>query len=130
MWEVVKAAEWRKFAPGENLITEGESDQRFFIIASGLVKVSARGQTLNAVRAGEPVGEMACARRGNDPRTATVTAVEATWAVGLLVDDLDRFSPACHARFSNAFLAIMAQRIAMLSGRLLHALQSEKIGMV
>ena len=130
LWEVVKVAEWRKFAPGQRLITEGESDQRFFIIASGLVKVSSHGQTLNAVRAGEPVGEMACARRSNDPRTATVTALEETWAVGLLVDDLDRFSPACHARFSNAFLAIMAQRIAMLSGRLLHALQSEKIGMV
>ena len=126
----MKVAEWRKFAPGQHLITEGESDQRFFIIASGLVKVSSHGQTLNAVRAGEPVGEMACARRSNDPRTATVTALEETWAVGLLVDDLDRFSPACHARFSNAFLAIMAQRIAMLSGRLLYTLQSQKIGMV
>ena len=81
-------------------------------------------------RAGEPVGEMACTRRNNEARTATVTALKETWAVGLLVDDLDRLSPACHARFSNAFLAIMAQRIAMLSGRLLHALQSEKIGMV
>ena len=62
--------------------------------------------------------------------TATVTALKETWAVGLLVNDLDRFSPACHARFSNAFLAIMAQRIAMLSGRLLHTLQAQKIGMV
>ena len=129
LWEVVKVAEWRKFAPGQRLITEGESDQRFFIIASGLVKVSSHGQTLNAVRAGEPVGEMACARRSNDPRTATVTALEETWAVGLLVDDLNHFSPACHARFPT-HLAIMAQRIAMLSGRLLQALQSEKIGMV
>ena len=130
LWEVVKLARWRRFAPGENLITEGENDQTFFIIADGLVKVSSQGQLLNAVSAGEPVGEMACARRNNDPRTATVTALKETWAVGLLVDDLDRLSPACHARFSNAFLAIMAQRIAMLSGRLLYTLQSQKIGMV
>ena len=130
LWEVVKAAEWRKFARGENLITEGESAQRFFVIADGLVKVSTQGQLLNAVSPGEPVGEMACARRTNNPRTATVTALQDTWAVGLLVDDLDRFSPACRARFSSAFLAIMAQRIAMLSGRLLHTLQGQKIGMV
>ncbi len=130
LWEVVKRAQWRRFAQGANLITEGENDQNFFIIADGLVKVSSRGQLLNAVGAGEAVGEMACARRNNEPRTATVTALKETWAVCLMVDDLDRFSPACHARFSNAFLAIMAQRIAMLSGRLLHALQSEKIGMV
>ena len=130
LWEVVKLAQWRRFAPGQNLITEGENDQTFFIIADGLVKVSAQGQLLNAVGPGEPVGEMACARRNRDPRTATVTALKETWAVGLLVDDLDRFSPACHARFSNAFLAIMAQRIAMLSGRLLHTLQAQKIGMV
>ena len=130
LWEVVKAAQWRKFAPGENLITEGENDQTFFIIADGLVKVSTQGQLLNAVSPGEPVGEMACARRNNEPRTATVTALQETWAVGLMVDDLDRFSPACRARFSNAFLAIMAQRIAMLSSRLLHTLQAQKIGMV
>ena len=130
LWEVVKAARWEKFAKSENLITEGESDQRFFIIASGLVKVSTQGQLLNAVSAGEAVGEMACARRTNEPRTATVTALEETWAVGLMVDDLDRFSPECRARFSSAFLAIMAQRIAMLSGRLLHSLQAQKIGMV
>ena len=53
-----------------------------------------------------------------------------TGAVGLLVNELDRFSPECRARFSSAFLAIMAQRIAMLSGRLLHSLQAQKIGMV
>ena len=130
LWEVVKLARWQRFAPGENLITEGENEQTFFIIADGLVKVSTQGQLLNAVSAGEPVGEMACARRNNEARTATVTAMNETWAVGLLVDDLDRFSPECRARFSNAFLAIMAQRIAMLSGRLLYTLQSQKIGMV
>ena len=58
-WEVIKLAEWRNFERGENLITEGDTAQCFFIIAAGLVKVSSQGQLLNAVSAGEPVGEMA-----------------------------------------------------------------------
>ena len=43
---------------------------------------------------------------------------------------LDDFSPGCCARFNEAFLSIMAERISMLCWRLLHALHSQKISMV
>ena len=99
------------------LILEGTADEHFYIVASGLLKVTQRGKLLNAVSPGECVGEMAYARRSGQ-RSATVTAVEPSWAMRLRVQDVDALSESTRARFAGAFLAIMAERLAMLGGRL------------
>ena len=100
------------------LIQEGTPDAHFFVLASGMLKVTQRGKLLNAVSAGECVGEMAYARRDGQPRSATVTAIEPSWAMRMRVPDIDALSESCRARFNEAFLAIMAARLAMLGGRL------------
>ncbi|MGQ0547189.1 MAG: serine/threonine-protein kinase [Betaproteobacteria bacterium] len=117
LWEAVRASQWRNHAAGEDLIREGTVDERFYILASGLLKVTQRGKLLNAVSPGECVGEMAYARRDGQ-RSATVTAVEPSWAMRLRVQDVDALSEPARARFTSAFLAIMAERLAMLGGRL------------
>ena len=118
LWEAVRASTWRHHPAGENLLREGTPDEHFFILASGLLKVTQRGRLLNAVSAGECVGEMAYARRDVSPRSATVTAIEPSWAMRLRVQDVDDMSEHCCARFNEAFLSIMADRLAMLGGRL------------
>jgi serine/threonine protein kinase len=117
LWEAVRASRWEQHPAGAVLIREGTEDEQLFIVASGLLKVTQRGKLLNAVSPGECVGEMAYARR-HGTRSATVTAVEPTWAMGLRVADIDALSEPCRARFNEAFLSIMADRLAMLSGRL------------
>jgi serine/threonine protein kinase len=119
LWEAVRPSAWRLHAVGEELIREDTADEHFYIIASGLLKVTRRGKLLNAVSPGECVGEMAYARRDARPRSATVTAVEPTWAMRLRVPDIDTLSESCRARFNEAFLAIMAERLTMLGGRLI-----------
>lgn len=99
-------------------------------MATGLLKVTQRGKLMNAVSPGECVGEMAYARRSLTVRSATVTAVEPSWTLSLRVADVDGFSEGCRARFTEAFLSIMADRISMLGGRLLSVLQEQKIGLV
>jgi eukaryotic-like serine/threonine-protein kinase len=118
LWEAVRASQWRHHAAGEDLIREGVSDEHFYVVASGLLKVTQRGKLLNAVSGGECVGEMAYARRDGQPRSATVTAVEPSWAMRLRVEDIDGMSEGCRARFIEAFLSIMADRLAMLGSRL------------
>src|SRR5947207_4791063 len=119
LWEAVRASRWEQHAAGAMLIQEGTPDEHFFILASGMLKVTQRGKLLNAVSAGECVGEMAYARRdSNQVRSATVTAIEPSWAMRMKVDDIDALSESCRARFNEAFLAIMAARLAMLGGRL------------
>jgi serine/threonine protein kinase len=119
LWEAVRASRWELHPAGATLIREGTSDAHFFILASGMLKVTQRGKLLNAVSAGECVGEMAYARRDSSQvRSATVTAIEPSWAMRMKVDDIDALSESCRARFNEAFLAIMAQRLTMLGGRL------------
>jgi CRP-like cAMP-binding protein len=62
---------------------------------------------------------MAYARRDGRPRSATVTAVEPSWAMRMQVQDIDTLSEGCRARFNEGFLAIMAERLTMLGGRLI-----------
>jgi len=118
LWEVVRASTWRLHPAGEELIREGTPDEHFYVLASGLLKVTRRGKLLNAVSPGECVGEMAYARRDGQKRSATITAVEPSWAMRMRVQDVDGMSESCRARFNEAFLAIMADRLAMLGGRL------------
>jgi hypothetical protein len=49
--------------------------------------------------------------------------------MGLRVQDVDTLSDHCRARFNEAFLVIMADRLAMLGGRLLASSQ-ERAGVV
>jgi len=118
LWEVVRASRWRLYQPGDELMREGAPDEHVYIIASGRVKVTQRQKLLNLVSAGECVGEMAYARRDGRPRSATVTAMEPSWTMRLRVQDIDALSEPCRARFNETFLAIMADRLSMLGGRL------------
>jgi CRP-like cAMP-binding protein len=130
LWEVVRKCRVRKFAAGADLIREGVEDDGIYVLAAGLLKVTQRGKLLNAVTPGECVGEMVYARRSSAPRSATVTAVEMSWVLGLRVEDIDGFSDSCRARFSEAFLSVMAERLAMLGGRLVSLMQEQKVGLV
>jgi serine/threonine protein kinase len=130
LWEVVRNCRCRKVMAGTELIREGVEDDHIYVLAAGLLKVTQRGKLLNAVTPGDCVGEMVYARRSSAPRSATVTAVEMSWVLGLRIQDIDGFSDSCRARFSEAFLAVMAERLAMLGGRLVSLMQEQKVGLV
>jgi hypothetical protein len=64
------------------------------------------------------VGFLAYARRNGMTRSARVPAIEPTWAMRMRVQDIDGLSENCRARFNEAFLSIMADRLAMLGSRI------------
>ena len=130
LWEVVHAGHCTKVPAGTELIREGVEDDHIYVLAAGLLKVTQRGKLLNAVSPGDCVGEMLYARRAASPRSATVTAVETSWVLPLRLQDIDRFSDPCRGRFSEAFLAVMAERLSMLGGRLVALMQEQKVGLV
>ena len=128
LWDVLRCAAWRRFEAGEDLIREGDHDAGFYVLASGMAKVTSRGELLNIVSPGESVGEMSVIRRSGQARMATVSANEPSWAIGITLEDLDALPSEVRSRFNEAFLALLVDRISLVSGRLLHALQEKKIG--
>ena len=130
LWEVVRACRIRRVPANAELIREGDADDHIYVLAAGLLKVTQRGKLLNAVSPGDCVGEMVYARRSSLPRTATVTAVEMSWVLPLRVEDIDGFSESCRARFSEAFLTVMAERLSMLGGRLVSLMQEQKVSLI
>ena len=61
------------FAAGETVMREGEPGDRFIVVQSGEVEVSANGQPMHRLGRGAGLGEISLLRRS--PRTATVTAL-------------------------------------------------------
>ena len=98
------------FAPGGCVMREGDPGDRFFVIRSGEVRVSAGGREVAVVGPGGFVGEIALLR--DVPRTATVTSIGETALYAL---ERDEFLAAVTGHTSSASAADAAT-LARLQG--------------
>ena len=100
---LVAALEPIEFGAGDTIMREGDLGDRFVVIDSGEVEVTADGKAMAKLGHGSGVGEIALLRRS--PRTATVTALTPVRAYGI----------ACHAfvaAVSGPAAAAVTERIA------------------
>jgi MFS family permease len=98
-------------AAGTAIVTEGDHGDRFYVIKSGEVQVTANGEDLGTMSAGDHFGEIALLR--DVPRTATVTAKS---EVSLYALERDEFLSAVtgHAASAEAADAVVANRLSGL----------------
>jgi hypothetical protein len=73
------------FAPGDELIREGEPGDRYYLLERGRVVVSQDGQPVREQGPGDSFGEIALLR--DVPRTATIRALEPVETLTLSRDD-------------------------------------------
>lgn len=71
--EVSRHVETIHYTEGQNLVTEGEKAEEFFVLVSGKAKVFRNGRELAVLGAGDWFGELALLDKA--PRNATITAV-------------------------------------------------------
>jgi MFS family permease len=95
---------------GDTIVRQGESGDRFYVVASGEVEVSADGQALATQGPGDHFGEIALLR--DVPRTATVSAKTDTELFALERDDFVAVVTG-HAGSTEAAEAVVGARLGM-----------------
>ena len=98
------------FQPGGCVMREGDAGDRFYVVRSGEVRVTAGGREVATVGAGGYVGEIALLR--DVPRTATVTAVG---DVSLFALEREEFLAAVTGHTSSASAADSATLMRLQS---------------
>ncbi|MDD4913197.1 MAG: serine/threonine-protein kinase [Sideroxydans sp.] len=118
LWEVLRISEWRKIHKDEQIISEGELGEKFYIVANGSVRVVKQGRLISLLHKGDCFGEMAHfsgedARRSTDVFAKTdVKLIEIDPAVLALA------SANCRFQFSEAFLGMLVKRLAVANTRI------------
>jgi hypothetical protein len=94
---------------GSIIIREGETGDRYYVVAGGRVEVLVGGRPVRQLSRGEGFGEIALLREV--PRTATVSAIE---DVELLTLGRDQFLEAVtgHPQSTAAAEAVISQRLS------------------
>jgi serine/threonine protein kinase len=114
IYEVMRASHWQDYAAGEEIVKEGEMDDRFYIIASGNCAVERHHQTIGMLSAGECFGETSYVPGAK--RTATIRAADAVTALKVSSTLLEQVSASCQLRFNRMFLRSLISRLQNADG--------------
>ena len=57
IWEILRARVWREYNEGDEIVREGEMDDRFYVIVAGRVLVEANEQVVGRLEGGDCFGE-------------------------------------------------------------------------
>ncbi len=109
IWEILRASEWRDYKQGEEIIREGEMDDRFYIIVTGRVSVQSGRRQIGILADGDCFGETSYVRGAR--RTATISAVDDVTLVRVSSTLLEQASSSCQLRFNKVFLRALIERL-------------------
>jgi len=88
LWELLEGGAWVSFAPGEQIMREGDVGDSFYALSSGQVDIVKDERLVNTIGRGSYFGEVALLMEV--PRTATVTARTPVRAFRLEREGFDR----------------------------------------
>ena len=107
--EVLRASSWQDYAPAEEIVKEGEMDDRFYIIVSGHCAVERHGTRLGTLDTGDCFGEASYVEGAK--RTATIRAGLAVTVLKVSSTLLEQVSASCQLRFNRVFLRTLIGRL-------------------
>jgi len=109
IWEVLRASDWHEYQDGEDIVREGEMDDRFYIIVSGQAAVEANGRKLGTLENGACFGETSYVRGAK--RTASIKANGPVTILRVSSTLMEQVSSACQLRFNKVFLRSLITRL-------------------
>jgi len=114
VWEMVRIADFRRLAPRETVVREGETCESFFLIAAGEARVMSGGRGLSVLGDGDCFGEIPYFEdRGK--RTSSVVSITPLTIIEVNATALRQSSDACQKQFNRAFVRILLDRVERLS---------------
>ena len=110
MERILSELTWLEVAAGDAVIREGDTGDRFYVLAEGRAAVSVRGETISERNPGDYFGEIALLR--DVPRTATVAALT---PLRLIAIERERFLEAVtgHPQSRASAEAVADERMAV-----------------
>jgi len=109
IWEVLRASDWHEYKDGEDIVREGEMDDRFYIIVAGQADVEANGKKLGVLSNGDCFGETSYVRGAK--RTASIRASGNVTILRVSSTLMEQVSSACQLRFNKVFLRALITRL-------------------
>lgn len=109
IWEVLRASDWHEYRDGEDIVREGEIDDRFYIIVSGKVLVQANGNPIGGLENGDCFGETSYVRGAK--RQASIKADGPVTILRVSSTLMEQVSSACQLRFNKVFLRALITRL-------------------
>jgi len=109
IWEVLRASDWHEYQDGEDIVKEGEIDDRFYIIVTGIVQVRANGTSIGSLSNGDCFGETSYVRGAK--RQASIQASGAVTILRVSSTLMEQVSSDCQLRFNKVFLRALIRRL-------------------
>jgi serine/threonine protein kinase len=109
IWEVLRASDWHEYRDGEDIVREGEVDDRFYIIVAGSVEVQANGNSIGKLTNGDCFGETSYVRGAK--RQASIRADGQVTILRVSSTLMEQVSSACQLRFNKVFLRALITRL-------------------
>lgn len=109
IWEVIRASQWQDYAEGEEIVKEGEMDDRFYVVVQGECLVERHGRRIGVLENGDCFGETSYVQGAK--RTATVRAGAAVTVLKVSSTLLEQVSASCQLRFNRVFLRSLISRL-------------------
>ncbi len=109
IWEVLRASSWQDYSQDEEIVKEGEMDDRFYILVSGGCAVERHGRRIGALDTGDCFGEASYVPGAK--RTATIRAASAVTVLKVSSTLLEQVSASCQLRFNRVFLRTLIARL-------------------
>jgi serine/threonine protein kinase len=107
--EVMRASHWQDYAGGEEIVKEGEMDDRFYILVGGNCSVERNGNSVGLLSTGECFGETSYVQGAK--RTATIRAADPVTVLKVSSTLLEQVSASCQLRFNRVFLRALIGRL-------------------
>jgi CRP-like cAMP-binding protein len=107
--EVLRASDWHDYRDGEDIVKEGEIDDRFYIIVSGKVSVQSNGKHLGGRCNGDCFGETSYVRGAK--RQASIRADGDVTILRVSSTLMEQVSSDCQLRFNKVFLRALIRRL-------------------